>query len=154
MQLEQTLIPYTKISSECLKNINLRHDTIELIEENISRTFSDVNCSSVFLGQSPKAIEIKAKINKWYLIKLISFCTGNQLVQLLSCVQLFVTPWTAARQVSPPITNSRSWLKLMIIESVMPSSHLILCHPLPQTKQKENLKTGTKYLQMMQSTRA
>ena len=77
-----------------------------------------------------------------------------QLVQLLSCVQLFVTPWTAARQVSLPITNSRSWLKLMIIESVMPSSHLILCHPLPQTKQKENLKTGTKYLQMMQSTRA
>ena len=51
-------------------------------------------------------------------------------VQLLSCVQLFVTPWIVARQASLSITNSWSSLKLMSIESVMPSSHLILCHPL------------------------
>ena len=48
----------------------------------------------------------------------------------LSCVQLFATPWTAARQASLSITNSRSSLKTMSIESVMPSSHLILCRPL------------------------
>ena len=52
------------------------------------------------------------------------------LVQLLSRVQLFVTPWTAARQASLSITNSRSLLKLMSIKSVMPSNHLILCRPL------------------------
>ena len=52
------------------------------------------------------------------------------LVQLLSCVWLFATPWIAARQVSLFITNSRSPPKLMSIESVMPSNHLILCHPL------------------------
>ena len=51
-------------------------------------------------------------------------------VQLLSCVQLFATPWTAARQASLSITNSQSWLKLMSIELVMPSNHLILCCPL------------------------
>ena len=51
-------------------------------------------------------------------------------VQLLSRVQLFVTPWTTARQASLSITNSQSSLKLMSIESVMPSSHLILCRPL------------------------
>ena len=51
-------------------------------------------------------------------------------VQLLSHVQLFVTPWTAALQDSLSITNSRSLLKLMSIESVMPSNHLILCRPL------------------------
>ena len=51
-------------------------------------------------------------------------------VQLLSHVQLFVTPWTAAHQASLSITNSRSLLKLMSIELVMPSNHLILCHPL------------------------
>ena len=51
-------------------------------------------------------------------------------VQLLSHVWLFATPWIAARQASLPITNSRSSPKLMSIESVMPSSHLILCHPL------------------------
>ena len=51
-------------------------------------------------------------------------------VQLLSCVHLFETPWTAARQVSLSITNSRSLPKLMSSESVMPSNNLILCHPL------------------------
>ena len=51
-------------------------------------------------------------------------------VQSLSCVQLSATPWTAARQASLSITNSWSLLKLMSIESVMPSNHLILCHPL------------------------
>ena len=51
-------------------------------------------------------------------------------VQSLSRVWLFVTPWTAARQASLSITNSRSLLKLMSIKLVMPSSHLILCHPL------------------------
>ena len=55
---------------------------------------------------------------------------GVQSVQSLSRVRLFVTPWTAARQASLSITNSQSLLKLMSIESVMPSNHLILCHPL------------------------
>ena len=52
------------------------------------------------------------------------------LVQSLSCIQLFVTPWTAAHQASLSIANSRGLLKLMSMESVMPSNHLILCHPL------------------------
>ena len=51
-------------------------------------------------------------------------------MQSLSSVQLFVTPWTAACQASLSITNSRSLLKLMSMKSVMPSNHLILCHPL------------------------
>ena len=51
-------------------------------------------------------------------------------VQSFSCVRLFVTPWTAAHQASLSITNSQSLLKLMSIELVMPSNHLILCHPL------------------------
>ena len=51
-------------------------------------------------------------------------------IQSLSCVQLFVTPWTAIRQASLSITNSWSFLKLMFIKLVMPSNHLILCHPL------------------------
>ena len=57
-------------------------------------------------------------------------CVQFSSVQSLSCVRLFVTPWTAARQASLSITNSWSLLKLMSIESVMPSNHLILCHPL------------------------
>ena len=58
------------------------------------------------------------------------FLSGFNSVQLLSCVWLFVTPWTAACQASQSITNSRCLLKLMSIESVMLSNHLIFCHPL------------------------
>ena len=57
--------------------------------------------------------------------------TSFSSVQLLSRVQIFATPWTTARQDSLSITNSQSLPKLMSIESVMPSNHLILCHPLP-----------------------
>ena len=58
------------------------------------------------------------------------FESSVQLSSVAQCVRLFATPWTAARQASLSITNSRSLLKLMSIESVMPSNHLILCHPL------------------------
>ena len=66
-------------------------------------------------------------IRKW------NIDTGDQFssVQSLSRVRFFVTPWIAARPASLSITNCQSLLKLMPIESVMPSSHLILCHPLP-----------------------
>ena len=80
VKLEHSLTSYTKISSKCLKNLNISHDTIKLLEENIGKTFSDINHSNVLLGQSPKTIEIKAKINKWDLIKLISFCTAKETI--------------------------------------------------------------------------
>ena len=65
MKLEHTLTACTKINSKWLKNLNIRHDTIKLLEESTGKTFSDVNHTNVFLGQSPKAIEMKTKINKW-----------------------------------------------------------------------------------------
>ena len=61
MKLEQSLTPYTKINSKWLKDLNIRHDTIKLLEENISKTLSDVNHSNIFLDLSSEAKEIKAK---------------------------------------------------------------------------------------------
>ena len=58
-----------------------RQDTIKLLEENIRKTFSDSNLTNVFLGQSPKATEIKAKINQWDLIKLTSSCTKSNTIR-------------------------------------------------------------------------
>ena len=63
-------------------------------------------------------------------LKTLQVSSYTQLVQLLSHVRLFMTPWIAAHQASLSITNSQSLLKLMSIESVMPSNHLILCCPL------------------------
>ena len=64
MKSEHTLTPYTKINSKWLKDLNIRHDIIKLPEEITGKTFSGINCTNDFLGQSPKAIEIKTKINK------------------------------------------------------------------------------------------
>ena len=59
MKLETKFSPYRKINSKWLKDLNIKHDTIKLLEVNIGKTFSDVNHINVFLGQSPGTIEIK-----------------------------------------------------------------------------------------------
>ena len=74
-KLEHTLISYTKINSKWLKDLNIRQDIIKFLEENIGKTFSNINCLNVFSGQSLKAIEIKNK-----QIKLTSFCTGKETI--------------------------------------------------------------------------
>ena len=76
-----------------------------------------------------KSIQSRLRSFPWSKMVVESW-TINKAVQVLSCVRLFVTPWTAATQASLCITNSWSLLNFMSIKSVMPSNHLILCHPL------------------------
>ena len=73
MKLEHFLTPYTKINSKWIKDLNLRPDTIKLLEENRGRTLSDINHSNIFSDSLPSVITIKTKINKWDLIKLKKF---------------------------------------------------------------------------------
>ena len=68
MKLEHSLTPYTKTNSKWIKDLNVKPDTIKLLEENIGRTLFDINQSNIFLDMSPKVKEIKTKINEWDLI--------------------------------------------------------------------------------------
>ena len=80
MNLEHSLTQYTKIDSKWIRNINVRPDTIKLLEENIGRTLFDINCICIFLNHFPRAMEIKTKINKWNLITLKGFCTTKKII--------------------------------------------------------------------------
>ena len=77
-----------------------------------------------------KRVELEVLLENCIHLSLGEWFGKFVVVQLLSCVQLFATPWTGALQASLSITNSRNLLRLMSIESVRPSNHLILCHPL------------------------
>ena len=73
MKLEHFLRLYTKVNSKWIKDLNIRPETIKLLEENIGKTLSDINHSRILYDPPPRVMEIKAKINKWDLIKLKSF---------------------------------------------------------------------------------
>ena len=73
-------IQYTKISSKWIKDLNIISETIKLLEENIGKTLSEINHSRILYEPPPRILEIKAKINKWDLIKLKSFCTTKETI--------------------------------------------------------------------------
>ena len=73
MKLEHSLTPYKKINSKCIKDLNVKLDTIKLLEENIGRTHLVINHSNIFLDLSPRVMKVKAKLNKCDLIRLKSF---------------------------------------------------------------------------------
>ena len=78
MKLEHSLTPHIKINSKWIKDLNVRPDTIKLLEENIGRTLYDINHSKILFDPPP--IEIKTKINKWDLMKLKSFRTAKETI--------------------------------------------------------------------------
>ena len=78
MKSEDFLTPYTKINSKWIKDLNVRPESIKLLEENIGRTLDDISQSKIFYDPPSRVMEIKTKISKWDLIKLKSFCTAQE----------------------------------------------------------------------------
>ena len=78
MKLEHFLTQYTKI--KWIKDLNVRPETIKLLEENIGRTLDDINQSKILYDPPPRVTEIKTKVHTWDLIKLKSFCTAEETV--------------------------------------------------------------------------
>ena len=79
MNLEHFVTLYTKINSKWITDLNVRPETIKLLEENIGKTPSDINHSRILYDPPPRILEIKAKINKWDLIKLKTFAQRRKL---------------------------------------------------------------------------
>ena len=78
--IEHFLTPYTKINSKWIKDLNIRPETIKLLDENIGKTLSDIHHNRILYDPPPRILEIKAKINKWDLLKLKSFCTTKETI--------------------------------------------------------------------------
>ena len=136
MKLDHFLTLYTKINSKWIKDLNVRPETIKFLKENIGKTLSDINHSRILYDPPPRIMEIKAKINKWDLIKIKSFYTTKENI---SKVKRQPSEWEKiiANEVTDKELISKIYKQLMQLQY---QKH-------KQTNQKMGQKTTQTFLQ-------
>ena len=123
MKLEHFLTPYTKINSKWIKDLNVRPETMKLLEENIGRTLDDINQSKILYDPPSRVMEIQTKVNRWELIKVKSFCTAKKTI---SKVKRQPSEW--GKIIANEITNKELISKLykqLIHPNVRKTNNLI-----------------------------
>ena len=116
MKLEHFLTPYTKINSKWIKDLNVRPETIKLLEENIGKTLSNIHHNRILYDPPPRILEIKSKINKCDLIKIKSFCTTKETI---SKVKRQLSEWEKiiASEVTDKGLISKTYKQLLQLNS-------------------------------------
>ena len=117
MKLEYFLTSYTNINSKSIRDLNVRPETIKLLEENIHRTLNDINQSKILYDPPPRVMEIKTKVNKWDLIKRKSFCTAKETI---SKVKRQPSEWekTIAKETTDKGLISKIYKPLMQLNTI------------------------------------
>ena len=132
MKLEHFLISYTKINSKWIKDLKVRPETIKLLEENTGKTLSDINHSRILYDPPPRVMEIKAKINKWDLMKLKSFWTTKETISKLKRQP---SQWEKiiANKATDKELISKIYKQLMQLNSRKINDPIKKCHRIEQT---------------------
>ena len=143
MKLEYSLIPYTKINSKCIKDLNVRPDTIK--QRKTGRTLLDINHGNVSLVPPPKVMKIKTKIDTWDLVKLRNFCTAKETINK---IKRQCTEWEKifANDVTYKGLISKIYTQLMQLNIKKTN------HPIKKWAEDLNRRFSKKYIQVAKST--
>ena len=145
MKLEHFLTPYTKKNWKWIKDLNVRPETIKLLEDNTGRTLDDIHQSKILYDLPSRVMEIKTKINKWDLIKLYSFCTAKETI---SKVKRQPSEWEKiiANETTDKVLISKIYKQLIQLNTRKTNNPVKKCKDLYRHFSKKDIQMANKHM--------